>query len=121
MEAGYRRSLLKAGKELPPVSRIPSEVVLDSDANAFILDDDYSTICDLYAASPAQGHRPPKSIVDEELSALDDVVAHEPLENTTPDPPSGRPKPKHDHTIKHAHFSGLPWSCRPLDKASAYR
>ena len=78
--------MLKAGMDLPSVSRIPAELVLDPNIDAFILDDDNSMIRNLSATSPGQGHRLLKSIVSEEMSVMDDVVVDKPTENPNPDP-----------------------------------
>ena len=89
VEAEYQQVMLEEGRTLPPVSHSLLELFIGPDTNIVISDDEHPLPNDIFAISPSMGHRSPKSIADDAVSSLDNVVAEHPLEK--PDPPPDSP------------------------------
>ena len=66
--------MLRVGEELPPLPGIPTELVLDLDAELYVSDNDQSSMAESLTTSSTHERRPLKSIVDEALSTLDNVI-----------------------------------------------
>ena len=78
--------MLRAEEEPPPLPSIPDKLVLDPDTEHYVSDDDQSSIPKSLTTSDTRERRPPKSIANEALATLDNVMKDRPPAKPIPDP-----------------------------------
>ena len=87
VDTDYNRlSLLNAEVEPPSSAEIPPTLLIYPDAENYNLEDDQSLMGESLAASVIMGYRPLRSIDDNDMIPLAQVVADRPSPKPNPDP-----------------------------------